>query len=108
MFGGQNGRGRTAPWPRRNRIAHALGLALDWNRLIVRVVVVDVEGWVGQAGDEAAGHHLSVKLFDGSRLVWSLGGLGAFRGLAARLKARLLRRRKLAVNLTAKLPRLLR
>ena len=29
-------------------------LAFDGDRLIVRIVVVDVEGWVGQAGDEAA------------------------------------------------------
>ena len=39
-------------------------LALDTDRLIVRVVIVDVEGWIRQPGDEAARDHLPVKLVD--------------------------------------------
>ncbi len=59
-------------------------LAFDGNRLIGWVVVVDVEGWVGQAGDEASRHQSLIKLV--ARL-WRLigcGGLGAFRALDGR------------------------
>ena len=43
-------------------------LALDGDGRILGIVVVDVEGGVGQAADEAACHHLPVKLVDGKRL----------------------------------------
>src|SRR5271166_2906673 len=54
-------------------------LALNGDGLIVRVVVVDVLGGIGKAGDEAARHHLAVDFLDGERLVPGLGGLGALR-----------------------------
>ena len=37
-------------------------LALDGDRLIVGIIVIDVEGGVGEAGDEASRHQLLIKL----------------------------------------------
>ena len=82
--------------------------ALDGDRLIVRVVVVDVEGWVRQAGDEASRHQSLIKLVAHQWLLLGLprGGLGAFSSLAGRL-VRFLWLGKLAIDLLAKPPHLL-
>jgi hypothetical protein len=42
-------------------------LTLDGDRLIVRVVVVDVKGWVGQAGDKASRHQSLINMAGGVR-----------------------------------------
>ena len=55
-------------------------LALDGDRLIVRVVVVDVEGWVREAGDESSRHQSLIKL---GALQWLLlASAGGFAALA--------------------------
>jgi hypothetical protein len=71
---------------------------IDGTRLIVGVIVVDLEGWIGQAGDKAASHHLPMKFIDGGRLGWSFGGLGAFGSLAGRLDGHFLRLRELTID----------
>src|SRR5271166_4716084 len=53
-------------------------LSLDEDGLIVRIVVVDVQGGVGEAGDEAARHHLPVEFLNGKRLLLRPDRLGAF------------------------------
>lgn len=83
-------------------------LALDSDGLVVRVVIIGVEGGIRQADDEAARHHLPVDFVDRQRLLRGLrSGLGAFGLLTGRLGLGLRRCGHLLVKLLAELARLL-
>jgi hypothetical protein len=59
-------------------------LALDGDRLIVRVDVVDVEGGIGQRGDAGRRQRPLIELVGRQRPLFGCAGLGAFSSRAGR------------------------
>ena len=82
-------------------------LAFDGDRLIIGIIVVDVEGSLGEAGDEASRHQSLFKL-GASAASWRTAGGGLLGGFAERRGRRLLRLSEFALDLLAKPPHLLR